>query len=169
MTLESLGNLGEFVGSLAVLITLIYLARQYHQSIAEKHTESLNVALGTHVHRIAQITATDEDAELFRRFCEDFFALSLNDRGRVHAVMLDLLLSFNQVLRLNTSGMLDDQEFEAIRGTFISILRTAGGREWWGAFKHMTPEFLNTNVSAMIDDDKIQIGSFTEEQSFLFK
>lgn len=42
-------------------------------------------------------------------------------------MMLDLLVSFNRVVRLNGAKMLDDVEFEAIRGTFISILRTSGG------------------------------------------
>jgi len=95
--------------------------------------------------------------------------LSLNERGRIHTVMLDLLVSFNRVVRLNKAKMLDDEEFEAIRGTFISILRTAGGREWWDSFKHMVPEFLNTAVSAMIDDATIRKGPITEEQSWLFK
>lgn len=169
MTLETLGNLGEFFGSLAVLITLVYLAREYHQSREAKRTESLNIALGTHVHLIAQITATNEGAELFRRFCKDFSSLSLNDKGRIHAVMLELLVSFNQVFRFNKSKMLDDEEFDAMRGTFISILRTAGGRAWWEAYRHMTPEFLNIAVSAMIDDPEIHFGPITEEQSWLFE
>lgn len=169
MTLQSLGNLGEFISSVAVLITLIYLARQYHQSTEAKRNDSLNLALGTHVHLIAQITATDERAELFRRFCEDFSALSLNERGRAHTMILDLLVSFNQVLRLHMSRLLDDEEFNAIRGTFISILRTGGGRFWWEAYKHMVPDFLNARVSEMINDTSIQIRPVTEEQSFLFR
>ena len=169
MTLESLANLGEFIGSLAVLVTLLYLAREYHQSREAKRTESLNIALGTHVHLIAHITATDERADLFRRFCKDFSALSLNEKGRIHTVMLELLVSFNQVFRFNQSKMLDDDEFEAIRSTFISILRTTGGRAWWEEYRHMIPKFLNIAVSAMIDDPEIQIRPITEEQAWLFE
>ena len=76
MTLQELGNLGEFVGSIAVLVTLIYLARQLHERTQSARTESLNMALGSHVHQIAQVTATDESAELFRRFCEDFSSIA---------------------------------------------------------------------------------------------
>ncbi len=54
------------------------------------------MALGVHVHQIAELTATDESAELFRQFCADFTALSLNEKGRIHAAMLDLLVSFNK-------------------------------------------------------------------------
>lgn len=169
MTIETLANLGEFIGSLAVLITLIFLAREYHQGREAKRTESLNIAFGTHVRLIAQITATDERAELFRRFCKDFFSLSLNEKARIHSVMLELLVSFNQVFRFNKSKMLDDDEFDAIRGTFISILRTAGGRAWWQEYRHMVPKFINIAVSAMIDDPEIQIRPITEEQSWLFE
>ena len=169
MTLQDLGSLGEFVSSIAVLVTLIYLARQLHQRTDSARTESLNMALGVHVHQIAQITATDERAELFRKFCADFTSLSLNEKGRIHSVMLDLLVSFNQVIRLNQSGMLDNEEFGAIRGTFLSILRTTGGRAWWEDYKHMTPPFLNTVISSMIDDPNIDKAPITAEQSWLFE
>ncbi len=169
MTLQELGNLGEFVGSIAVLVTLIYLARQLHQRTDSARTESLNMALGVHVHQIAQLTATDESAELFRQFCANFTSLSLNEKGRIHAVMLDLLVSFNQVIRLNQAGMLDDEEFKTIRGTYLSILRTTGGRAWWEAYKHMTPPFLNTIISEMIDDPNIEKSPITVEQRWLFQ
>ena len=49
MTLQDLGNLGEFIGSIAVVITLIYVARQIRQSSEASQTEGLNKALEVHV------------------------------------------------------------------------------------------------------------------------
>lgn len=40
MTLEELGSVGEFVGALAVLVTLIYLAVQIHQ-----HTKTVKAQI----------------------------------------------------------------------------------------------------------------------------
>jgi hypothetical protein len=48
MTLQDLGNLGEFIGSIAVVITLIYVARQIRQSSEVSQTEGLNKALEVH-------------------------------------------------------------------------------------------------------------------------
>ena len=169
MTLQDLGNLGEILGSIAVVVTLIYLARQIHQSTEASRHESLNTALGTHVFQIADLTATDEAAELFRRFCSDFHALSLNEKGRIHSALLKRLASFNQVARLHEAGLLDDDEFEAMQGTYISILRTPGGRAWWETYRNMTPKNLNAYITTAIDDPGITRKTIIEEQPWLFE
>ncbi len=81
MTMQDLGNLGEFIGSIAVVITLIYVARQLRQSLEASQTEGLNKALEVHVGQIAEMTATAEAADFFRRFCVDFHSLSLNEKN----------------------------------------------------------------------------------------
>jgi hypothetical protein len=154
---------------MGVVITLIYLARQIHQNSETSRTEGLNRALDVHVGQIAEMTATDEAAELFRRFCVDFQGLSLNDRGRVHAMMLNRIASFNQVQRLHATGMLDDDEFHAMRGTFVSILRSPGGRAWWDRTKFMMPKNLEAKISAAIENPNIKRRSITEEQRWLFE
>ena len=169
MTLQDLGNLGEFIGSFAVVITLVYLAIQIRHNTRASRTESLNTALGVHVKQIAQLTATNEDSELFRKFADDFHALSANEKGRIQAMMLARIASFNQVIRLHASGMLDDDEFEAMQGTFISILRTAGGRDWWGAYKHMVPRGLDDYVTNALNDPNIKRKPYNEELPWLFE
>ena len=45
MTLESLGNLGEFVGAIGVVISLVYLARQMHQNTLSVRAASFNAMI----------------------------------------------------------------------------------------------------------------------------
>jgi hypothetical protein len=40
MNIETLGNLGEFIGSLAVLVTLVYLSIQTRQTVAMSRQSS---------------------------------------------------------------------------------------------------------------------------------
>jgi hypothetical protein len=169
MNWEAFGAIGEIVGAAAVVITLAFLVLQIRQSTQAARAESLSTALGTHVHQIALLTATEDAAALFRSFCQGYSNLSLDDRGRMHSAMLDRLASFNQVARLHEAGLLDDNEFAAMRRTFVSILRTRGGREWWTAYRHMVPDDLNEVVSNLIDDPQIDARPITEEQPWLFK
>ena len=103
------------------------------------------------------------------RFCRGFYDLSLDDRGRMHSALLDRLASFNQVARLHETGLLDDNEFAAMRRTFVAILRTRGGREWWSAYRHMIPEDLDQVVSNLIDDPEVTGRPITDEQPWLFE
>ena len=127
MTISEFGSLGEFLGSIAVLITLVYLAIQLRQSARSARAESINTALSGHAIRVAQLTATPEDATLFRKFCEDFHSLDLNEKGRIHALMQERNASYNNVRLLRDAGLLLDSVFGAIEANWISILRTPGG------------------------------------------
>ena len=83
--------------------------------------------------------------------------------------MLKRIASFNQVQRLHATGMLDDNEFYAMRGTFISILRSPGGRAWWDTTRFMMPNNLEAKISTAIENPNIKRKSITEEQRWLFE
>jgi hypothetical protein len=51
----------------------------------------------------------------------------------VMSLMLERLVSFNQVINFHRAGLQAEAEFLAIQNTIISILRTTDGREWWSA------------------------------------
>lgn len=168
MSLEQASLATQIVAALAVVGSLIFLALQIRQNTKGEQLESLNVALNTHVGLIADITATDADAELFRKFVTSLESLSLNERGRAHALMLRRLASFNQVMFLHAAGALPQEEFEAIQGVFISIVRTKGGRRRWALFKHVVPPHVNAFVSDALDDPTIRLKAFDEEVPWLF-
>ena len=83
--------------------------------------------------------------------------------------MLKRIASFNQVQRLHATGMLDDDEFYAMRGTFISILRSPGDRAWWDTTRFMMPNNLEAKISTAIENPDIKRKSITEEQRWLFE
>ena len=103
MNWQAIAVIGQMVSAAAVVITLAFLVVQIRQNTATARIESLTTALGIHVHHTAELTATDESAALFRRSCHGFLALSLDERGRMHAAMLSRLGGFNQVARLHRS------------------------------------------------------------------
>ncbi|MCH8246803.1 MAG: hypothetical protein IH951_10390 [Bacteroidetes bacterium] len=89
--------------------------------------------------------------------------LSLDDRGRAHTLMLERLVSYNHVARLHEEGLLDDDEFEAIQGTYFSIMRTPGAGAWWAAYKHCVPKKLESHVTSRLDAVSIARRPIMEE------
>lgn len=168
MNWDAVRGVGEIFGALFPGLSLIYLALQLHQNTRTTRAEALSAALGVHVTQIAGLTKTAADAQLFRRFADGFCSLSLDERGMMMCVMLERLVSFNEVINFHNAGLLGDEEFQAIKNTYVSILRTSGGREWWGLYKHMTPPWIERYVTHAIDDGEIGCKPYDEELPWLF-
>ena len=87
MTLDQLGNVGELIGAIAVVVSLVYLAIQVRQNTAAVHSSTHQGMLGE-VHQVlASLTEGHQVAELFVKANEDFDALSEPDRVRFHALI----------------------------------------------------------------------------------
>ena len=168
MNWETVSAVGAICGALFIGLSVIYLALQLRQSARTTRAEALGSALGVHVTQIAQLTHSAAAAQLFRKFAGGFHSLSLDERGMIMCVMLERLVSFNQVINFHGAGLLDDEEFQAIRSTYVSILRTAGGREWWSVYKHMTPPWIESYVANALNDPAIRCKPYDQELPWLF-
>ena len=168
MSLENIYVISQIVAAIAVVASLVFVGVQLRESRRASEMQSLSVALGGHVKQIADLTGCDADAELFRKFSLRFDLLTLNERGRIHSMLLERLASFNQVRLLHAAGVLRGDEFLAIRDTFLSILRTPGGRQWWGLYRSQVPLSLNNYLSSMLDDPSITRPPMHEHFPWLF-
>jgi hypothetical protein len=169
ITIQEISNISTIISPFVVVISLLYLARQFKQSSDNMKLESLNTAINIHVNQIANLTVTEEAAELFRKFCKDFNSLSLNERGVMHCKMLERIATYHQVWQFAQKALLNEDDFNAMRGQFISILRTPGGRTWWNGYKHIVPRALNKRISTDLENQNIRNKTIIEEQPWLFK
>ncbi len=87
MTLEDLGNLGDFIGGLAVIATLIYLALQIRQNtfLLRRSVEQTTRADSTAV--IDLVARSPENAAVFHRGQVDSDALSPEERTHFYLLM----------------------------------------------------------------------------------
>jgi hypothetical protein len=128
MSLQELGSLGEFVGGIAVLATLIYLAVQVRQGNQLNRSASIRVFMNEYNALLAQ-GLNPELAKVLRRGSQDFDGLPRNDQYRV-ATWLE------QRLRTSFAGFVTDPKgenpgTEAVNVTFATVIRLPGYQQWW--------------------------------------
>ena len=138
MTLEDLGNLGEFVGAIGVVVSLVYLALQIRQNT--RHVSESNRSL-----RLNELNATAEAfsrfrylvvphpevAELLQRGSTDGTALTPADRRRFALLMQELFFSYQALYLRAEEKVIPWGSWESTLAMIAGLLKSPGIRGWW--------------------------------------
>jgi len=147
MTLQDLATLGDAVGGLAVVVTLLYLAYQIRQ------TAQIERAAGQR-DLLAQLRSWvelgAERPQLFgvlRRATHDWDALPDAEKEQFHAWALSLLLLAEQALYMRGDRFINEGSFRGIEQAALAVVATPGGRSWWRVARRL----LGGDIAAHID------------------
>ena len=125
MTLEDLGNIGEFVGAIGVVVSLLYLAIQIRRSNLLATAESNRFGQHAPIEPIMAIVQDPEVARIFREGLGDRDALSSDEKVR-----FDMLLG--SLIGGITTGMMD-QKLLGHRGALTASDQTVTIRAFLSA------------------------------------
>jgi hypothetical protein len=149
--LEALGNIGDFIGGLAVVITLIYLAHQIRQNTASVQAATVQSAAQANAELMDRFASDPELLKFYLAGVRDFESLSADDRARFASVMGSIMHRGEGMVDQVERGLLPPQALEGsanrLRATFTGV----GTLAWWGRGKHV----YAANYQKWIDDEII--------------
>ena len=131
MTLEDLGNLGDFIGGLAVIATLIYLALQIRQNtfLLRRSVEQTTRADSTAVlHLLAQ---SPENAAVFHRGQVDSDALSPEERTHFYLLMATNFYHLQFGYAAYKGGTQTESGWNVQWRAVQYFISRPGVRSWW--------------------------------------
>ena len=130
MTITELGAIGEFIGSIVVIVTLIYLARQVRQNtVQQKREETVSVQRGQN--EVIGHFLDPAIARAYVRTADGDIPVSVEDRMVATTWVLQYLNQFQIVYDLFHDGTLDQERYELWEGFAVSIVAPKGIRRWW--------------------------------------
>ena len=171
MNWEAIGAIGEVVGAIAVVATLIYLAAQVRQGkeATDANTQSLklqsyqswqaaNLQLNTAMADPVQSALIQKGSKDPRDLTEENWL----GFGMMYIGMFQMAQSTDYLYR---SGALDRELWEAEMNRMAGILSFSGVRQLWdaGVKRHLTPSFVE-HIESM-DTDIVALG-WSEEKGF---
>jgi hypothetical protein len=145
VSLQDLGNIGEFVAAIATLITLIYLALQIRQNTQTLRANSVSELTENSLRAAALLL---EYSEVFLRGARDYSELSSDEKFRFRQLLGPIVARFDTVLEYRERGMVDDAYVAAHAETLRRIFANRGVREWWDS----KPEGFTDRVRGWLDD-----------------
>ena len=132
---ELLGNYGEFVGAIAVVLTLLYLAVQIsHSSRVGRATVQQSI-FDSHADAFQMLIVNPELLELAQDFMEGK-EIQSSDKGRLQNLIMYMLDSHQNYFVQNQLGLLDDNSLNANWPKLLAWVGNAPGQEWFDRNKH---------------------------------
>ena len=135
MDITILAAWGEFIGGIAVVVSLVYLASQIRMNTKTVRASNLSgyIAAASEWNRMIVDPAA---ASLYVRGMEDFVGLSAEDQVRFNGLMGHLFGMTLNVRHLRRRGLYDASMEGEAEHTIAYILESPGARQWWTANRH---------------------------------
>ena len=132
MTWEAISAVGQIVGALAVVISLIYLAREIRSNARSARIASLH-----DVNRwLGELVEHPHLAELYYRGIRNFRSLKSADFVRFSALMEQMFYIFRELYYQQLDGHLDPRLWDGLDATMRDINAYPGVQAWWRSCSH---------------------------------
>ena len=115
MTLEDLGNVGEFIAAIATLVTLIYLAVQIRQNTRAVRSTAFQQVVDSFSEISLELGLNREISEIFNRADSGLSSLDAVERRRHQYILLSFFRRAESVFFQSDQGTLEAGNWEGIR------------------------------------------------------
>jgi hypothetical protein len=150
MTLESLGNLGEFVGAIGVVISLVYLARQMRQNTLSVRAASFNSMIQNSIRLLEHSFRDSEFAAFLARAEADPDKLTPHERLRWDSYMTAVYRHFGNLVYQFRVGALDEQMWQAYQQDLKQHLRADSWAAWYLRHRDVFSRSLTEHVEKVL-------------------
>ena len=132
MNWDAIGAVGEIVGALGVLVTLVYLATQIRDNTRSLQAGSLQSVLDGPRDRYFLPMATNrENSEIFARGLNSLDELDDSEKRRFFFLMFEQWFQMQQVMHLRERDLIPQVDYDAWLKYTVSLARTPGGAAMW--------------------------------------
>jgi hypothetical protein len=164
MDIQDLGAIGEFVSSIAIVITLIFLGFQVRLS-NQQTTQANKIARADSQRDILKTGAkflqlTLDNPTVLRDVrlgLMSYDSASHETKSNFGTWAFGLLHAMESAVYMNDDGLITDSSFKGFETATLGIIVTPGGAEWW---MH-TKKVIGVDLVEHLDRRLIELGGVT--------
>jgi hypothetical protein len=142
MSIQDWGAVGEIVGAIGVIASLLYLALQIRQNSRTSKAEAVQAIQQAMVDLSMALASDPSWSEILENSRHSFLELSQEERTRLGYFWIALMRTTETLYHHYLNGNADPSIWEAHAGGVAVNLRSRGFREWWQSVPYpFTSEF----------------------------
>jgi hypothetical protein len=131
MTLEDLGNFGEFLGAIGVIVSVLYLAIQIRQNTRSVRSSAYQSVVSSSVQMAAAYANDESLAELWPKGAREYSTLSEPERFRFGLFAYSVFRSYENLFFQYKQGAVEPDLWQGFRNMLVRDLKTPGLVTWW--------------------------------------
>ena len=152
MTISELGSIGDFVSSIGVIVSLVYLAIQIRKGAEAARTSTYQSIVSDFGALNGTIAATPELSFLFVNGMENFEDLEPDQKARVSQLFFAVFHFFENMFYQYRNGYLEDDVWLGWKRLMLAYYARPGFQAWWSARRDVYSEsFANFLASSTPD------------------
>lgn len=148
MSLEELGNIGEFVSSIAVLVSLVYLSLQIKKSTETDRASTYSAIVSDFGAMNRMLASTPDLSYLYVQAMENFADLQPDEKARVSQLFYMTFRDFENMFYQHRKGYLEDEVWKGWERLMLTYFSREGFQTWWSVRREVFSEpfalFLET-------------------------
>jgi hypothetical protein len=137
---EAISAIGQLVGALAVVISLIYLAREVRSNARATRSATTRSTSDAFNRWAQQLTEHPHLTELYYRGIHDFESLEGADLARFSALMIQAFRYVEAMYYHHLEGHLDPRVWSGAEAVLRDFNGYPGVQAWWRSRSHWFPE-----------------------------
>ena len=149
MNWDAVSAISQLIGSIAVVLSVLYLAVQVHQSTRVAKLATKDAAAASLRDVTKPFMENAEVERIWRIGLEDISALSVEQRARFFHAAYQFLKAFETIHFHYVYGMMDKQLWEGWRGLLRHYVAAPGIAEYWNLRPEVFSERFRNFVNSL--------------------
>jgi hypothetical protein len=156
---EAISAIGQLVGALAVVISLIYLARQVGSGAREARIASVRASADRFIGLLQELAVHSDLNDLYYRGNKDFKSLEGAEQGRLAAFFHQMFRIYEEAYHGHLQGQLDARVWRDINAPMREFIAPPGVQAWWRSRSHWFNEDFAKHIDELQKDaNQFRIG-----------
>lgn len=152
MSIAELGALGEIVSSIAVVISLVYLALQIRTNTDSVRETNATIHTDRMIRHSLLIASDNALAGIFRKGSADLGNLDPDERWKFGTYLWSLFIDFQSEFFASKRSRLDEYHWNMQHKNMLNYLRRPGIRGWWDSLYLDLDEAFVAHVNQLLKD-----------------
>ena len=144
MDIMELGAIGELVGGIAVIGSLIFVGLQVRQSNEMAKAEVMRAYIHAYNDQILSPIADPDRVQLYRDGLNNFDALDRNSQAAFHSQLVKIFLLGQTNFLLQRQGMVPEAMTHGVQRMDASMIKIPALAHWWELTRGvLVPEYVD--------------------------
>ncbi len=165
--LESLANLGEIIGAVAVVVSLVYLAVQVRQNTRAQQTENFSRALDRVAAMQATLSQDPATSVIFSKGVADPSKLTPKERMQFTWAMYELFGAFEFMFLAAKDNSIPEEIWQRWSSAVAWWLTFPGVQAWWKVRPIPFANSFTSYVESLLENNPTNAESTRRYQDFI--